>query len=216
MPFIYQQKLATSLHQYSKIDGRYAAATTILPIIFGTLALLPGFLILEQILNMLGHSMDDRFRDIPYPDEIKFSALGLIVAVFMPLGMIIGMFMNALVLLVFYKWEKSEVVNALVHSKYPERWLKSPEDQLKADALRAQVRRKGKYRFIMGKGVGAVGLVAFSVSTVIPAISSDSPTNYGTVFILACIWLSYGALVGWFLWVALVVKESNHDERNSP
>lgn len=159
--------------------------------------------------------MEDRFRDLPYPDEIKFSALGLVVAIFGPLGVIIGMFMNALVLLIFFKWEKSEVMNLLVHSKYPERWLKPPKDQLKADILRAQARHKGKWRFIMGYGVVAVGVAIFFISAVAPALSSDSPFNFGILVILACIWLSYGALFGWLFWITCIDNNRHRDKSQS-
>ncbi len=188
----------------------------ILPIIFGALVFLPGMFILDEILIMLGSSIDAPFRELPYPEEIKFSALMLLFTAFFTFGNIVGMFMNALVLRTVYKWKKKDIINALVHSKYPDHWLKLPEEQLKADILLAKARQKGKWHFITAWGVVGFGPLIFLISALAPALSSDSPINYDILFMLACLWLSIGVLFGWVLWKTLIDADQNQSKPESP
>lgn len=211
-PWSVLARQTAKLYRYSKIDLRYAVATMILPIIFGLLALLPGMFVLNEILVNQGSSLDTPFRELPYPAEVKFSALMLLFTIFFSLGVIIGWFMNALVLSIVYKWKKKEIVNALLRSKYPDRWLKSPEGQLKADILQSKARQKGKCQFIMVNGVGYYGVLMFFFTSLIPALSSDSPVNHSILFFLACLWLSFGVVFGWLLWKTLIGNNRNRDK----
>lgn len=191
------------LHQYSKVDGGYGAKTGILPAVFAFLTLATGFSVFGEILNDFGIPPDMPFDEIPFRAEIKLSALGLLGVVLIAIGTILGMFMNAVVLLLIYKWKKDDVLDALIYSEYPDHWLKPQKELKEADRLISEA-RKQKKNFIVVNGVLAIGFPVFMFSSVIPALYSDDPLHFGILLALACLWLPFGALIGWLYWITLI------------
>lgn len=191
------------MQQLSTLNPRYASALCVIPCTFMLLAFIPCYFVLGAIAELAGSSIDRPVREVGN-FEVWLNVICLLVAIFLFVGLLVGVFLNALVLMFYYNWRESDVLNMLFNFEYPDHWLKSPQERQRAEKRKEKLRKKGKWNFVLKYGVVYFGVPTNLGLVVLPILTSESPVRIDILALFACIWTAIGFFLGLGLWTTNV------------
>jgi MFS family permease len=181
-------------------------ALGVLPIglLFASFA--PLFFLAASLSSILGIPDNAPIKD--QPNGMLWLIIFLVVMVILMIaGYLLGWFLNAIVLRVFFKWPQEKVRRVLLYSEVPPSWLKetntaagTASSGVASTATWAVTRQKGKLHFIFQHGVLAWGLPMYLFMAVLPVINGRvEPTAFYFIW-QACLWGAAGASFGLVIW----------------
>lgn len=181
-------------------------ALGVLPIGLMFASFAPLFFLAMSLSSILG--IPDNAPVSNQPNGLLWLILVLIAMVILMIsGYLIGWVLNAIGLRVFFRWSEEKVNRVLLHSEVPLSWLKATNTATRAvsstkvkNTTWAVTRQKGKWHFILQRGVLAWGLPMYLFVAVLPAITGRIESTPIYFLWQACLWGSGGALFGLVIW----------------
>ena len=118
-------------------------------------------------------------------------------------GYILGWFLNAMVARVFLGWNAEKTHRVFLYSEVPNEWVKKGKKL--TDSINtvnekwAITRQKGKWSYIIKKGVLGWGVFMFFFMTIIPMRKGSEHTYFYFIW-QALLWAASGGLFGCISW----------------
>lgn len=192
------------ISQRMRTQPQIALGALPLGLMFASFA--PLFLLTTSLSSILGIPDNVPVKD--QPNGLLWLMLFLVAMVFLMIaGYLLGWALNAIVLRILFKWPQEKVRRVLLYSEVPPSWLKETSTSTGAatsgtapNANWAITRQKGKWHFILQRGVLVWGLPMYLFMVVLPAINGRVEPTAFDFFWLACLWGAAGASFGLVVW----------------
>lgn len=181
-------------------------ALGVLPIGLMFASFAPLFFLAASLSSILGIPDNAPVKD--QPNGMLWLILFLVAMVsLMIAGYLLGWFLNAIVLRVFFKWPQEKISRILLYSEVPPSWLKETNTATGAASSSAApnitwavTRQMGKGRFVFQRGLLAWGVPMYLFMAVLPVINGRVETTVFYFLWQACLWGAAGALFGLAIW----------------
>ncbi|MGN8062495.1 hypothetical protein ACTJK4_12620 [Ralstonia sp. 22111] len=200
------QPLATNFIIWQLLRPKISCALSVLPIGLMFSAFIPLLLLVEPLERAMG---------IPHGAPIKEQANGWLwvtlflatMVVLMLAGATLGWLANALIARVVFRWPAKMVRDAFLHSQVPNTWYREAEAKAEANAVTsrrmdawATTRQKGKWHFVVVRGLLGWGSPMFFGMSVVPVFLHRVQPSLGYFVSQLLIWATGGALFGFVIW----------------
>jgi hypothetical protein len=121
-------------------------------------------------------------------------------------GAALGWLANAVIARFVFRWPADKVRDAFLYSRVPDTWYREPA-QVQTNAVTskrmdawATTRQKGKWHFVVARGVLGWGLPMFFGMSMIPVLIHQVQPSFDYVVSRLLIWAAAGALFGFAIW----------------
>ena len=197
--------LAFNMHISQILRGKYQFGLAVLPIGL----MFSSFLVLWPFTYWLSE-----YLGIPEGAPVKDQPNGLLwIVVFlstmvalMILGYLIGWVLNAAITRTVLGWDSEKTRRVFLYSEVPNEWLKEGQTSSNANTPNAvneawaATRKKGKWNYILTKGVLGWGAFMYFFMAVLPVVrGSEEQTAFYFIW-NALLWGASGALFGTIIW----------------
>jgi hypothetical protein len=181
-------------------------ALGVLPIGLMFASFAPLFRLAASLSSLLG--IPDNVPVVEQPNGMLWLILFLgAMVVLMIAGYLLGWFLNAIALRVFFRWPQEKISRVLLHSEVPPSWLKETSattgiahSSATPNTTWAVTRQMGKRRFVFQRGLLAWGIPMYVLMVVLPAINGRVELTVFSYLWQACLWGAAGALFGLVIW----------------
>lgn len=197
--------LATNMHISQELRGKYQFGLAALPmgLMFGSFAILWIFSV--WLSAYLGIPEGAPVKDQPN-GTLWVVVLLTVMVLLMIAGYLLGWVLNYLIVRTFYRWNVDKANRVFLYSEVPDNWLKEKkkngENALsdKATDTWAKTRIKGKWNFILTKGIFGWGMFMYVIMGILPAVNGSTDSDVQYFIWQALLWGSAGALFGGVIW----------------
>lgn len=198
--------LPFNMHMSKLMRVNYQLGLSVLPIGL----MFSSFLVLMYFAAWLSEYLDipEGAPVIDQPNGILWIVIFLsTMVVLMILGYLIGWILNAVITRTVLGWDPEKIRRVFLYSEVPNEWLKEGTANFEAgktvvviNKQWATVREKGKWYYILTRGVFGWGALMYFVMVIVPALR-DVPNRKNDSFLWpAFLWGGGGAIFGFLIW----------------
>lgn len=197
--------LATNTLIWRDLKPRFKFGMSILPMGLMFAAFVPIFAMAKWMAAVLDLGTGPVGAQ---PDGLLWLALFLTYMVALMLtGCALGWMLNAAMARVIFRWPADKVRNVFLESRVPAEWRRAdtpaaaPGDRLVRErGARVATRTKGRWHFVLVRGVLAWGGAMFFAMGLMPVLTHRREASWPYFFSQAIIWTIGGALFGLAVW----------------
>jgi hypothetical protein len=195
--------LAFNMRISHALRGKYQLGLAVLPIglMFASFFVLWSFA--SWLSSYLGIPDNAPVKD--QPNGIIWIAIFLtVMIVLMITGYLLGWLLNAVTVRAFFGWDADRTRRVFLYSEVPTGWLKYSKNRedhsgIAGNDMWGITRKKGKWNYILTKGVFGWGAFMFFFMAILPLMRRAQQT-YSYFLWQVLIWGAAGALFGGIMW----------------
>ncbi len=198
--------LAFNMEFSKQVRTKINIALSVFPVgfMFGSFGLIWAFS--RYLAELFGIPHNTPIRE--HPNGLIWFVIFLVVMIlFMISGYLLGWLLNAMVTLLLFSWPKDKVKRVFLYSEIPATWLKDNVNIIN-DIKRSKIvstdwsitRQKGKWHFVILRGVLSWGIPMFLLMAFIPILrEKEEPTVLYFIW-QAILWGAAGGVFGLIIW----------------
>lgn len=195
--------LAFNMHISQVLRGKYQYGLAVFPIglMFSSFLILWPFT--YWLSSYLGIPEGAPIKN--HPNGIIWMAIFLVVMLTLMIsGYILGWFLNAMIARTLLGWDSEKARRVFLYSEVPNEWVKEGNDL--TDTINTVnvkwviTRQKGKWNYIIKKGVLGWGVFMYFFMTILPVLRKGSEQTLFYFIWQALLWAVGGGLFGFIIW----------------